>query len=47
LQDYYRYNRPAWYSLLPKEDSRFDTSEPNRGISSPPIANLAGVEIKY
>lgn len=47
LMDYYQYNKDCWYSLLPKEDPRFDTSEPNRGISSAPIPSKSTINISY
>ena len=47
LLDYYNYHSASWYALLPKEDPRFDTSEPNRGISSPPIPSTTEINISY
>ena len=47
LNDYYKYHSASWYALLPKEDPRFDNSEPNRGISSPPIPSTTEINIRY
>lgn len=36
LDKYYQYEVPYWYSFRLKDDPRFDTGEPNRGITSQP-----------
>jgi hypothetical protein len=38
MEQYYKYEQPYWYSFRLKDDPRFDTGEPNRGITSPPTA---------
>ena len=37
----------AWYGLLPYEDPRFDTSQPNRGLTSAPIKSTMQINITY
>lgn len=45
--NYYIQQSNAPYSLLPFEDPRFDTSEPNRGMTSQPVPNSVQIKINY
>ena len=36
LNRYYEYEKDYWWSFRLQDDPRFDTGEPNRGITSPP-----------
>ena len=36
LEKYYNYEKPYWFSFRIKDDPRFETAEPNRGITSSP-----------
>jgi hypothetical protein len=36
LKQYYEYEKPYWFSFRIKDDPRFETAEPNRGITSSP-----------
>lgn len=47
MQEYYHYQKDAWYGLLPYEDQRFDNSEPNRGLSSEPIPFTGSIKLFY
>lgn len=46
-EKYFDYQKNTWYSLSAYEDPRFDTAEPNRGLSSPPIASTQTIKIDY
>lgn len=46
-QRYVNNHSRAWYSLLPFEDPRFDTAEPNRGLTSQPIPFTNHIDISY
>ena len=44
---YKAHNAKYWYSLSPYEDQRFDTAEPNRGLTSEPISSSFQINIDY
>jgi hypothetical protein len=44
---YKKHNEKYWYSLSPHEDQRFDTAEPNRGLTSEPISSSFSINIDY
>lgn len=44
---YLQSHKRSWYALLPFEDPRTDTAEPNRGITSEPIPTGGTIEIEY
>lgn len=46
-EQYYQINRHTWYGLSPYQDARFDTSQPNRGLSSKPIYISTVAKIRY
>lgn len=46
-EQYYQINKHTWYGLSPYQDARFDTSQPNRGLSSKPIYISTVAKIRY
>lgn len=47
IDSYKTHNAKYWYSLSQYEDQRFDTAEPNRGITSQPISSNFQINIDY
>lgn len=46
-ENYFNHQKNTWYSLSAYEDPRFDTAQPNRGLTSPPIASTQTIKIDY
>lgn len=40
MEDYANYQKDYWYSFRLQDDPRFDTGQPNRGITSPPTQTI-------